>query len=136
MNKLEIAGSYLATVQNKEFIIIVKGFAPMLRVLHAFNLSLFIESGEMEDNREVIDMICDNPLDVNYRSLDVGTTISIQEIAPKIGNIEYSNEEFQKWKKSSLHIKRDALISALMLEKSFTFSQAELICQKLYQNAM
>lgn len=132
MNKLEIAGTYLATLQGKEYIILVKGSSPMLRVVSAFELTRYIETGELAINDEIVQQISQDPLLYNYRPLDIVTTVAVKA-SPKIDNIEYKEKDFKKWIESSKTLDEAQLTSLIMLAGKFTYAQTEIILKRIWK---
>lgn len=137
MNKLETSGTYVATVQGQEYIILVNGSAPMLRVTRVFNLSKFLEDGSVNDdsNVEVLQKISENPSDYNYRPIDLNTTFKIREIGNKVGNIEYSKKEYAEWLQAAGKLDKSSLIAKIMLQKKeYTYPMCEILVEQLWKD--
>lgn len=137
MNQLTSNGTYIVTVKEQEYIVVIVGSAPMLQISRVFNLSAFIDDGSVtcEDNSEVMKEISQNPSEFNYRPIDLVTEFQTYEVKNDKAMIKYSQKEYRRWLSYANTLEKSELMSKLMLERSdLTYPLCEILIEQLWND--
>lgn len=113
---LNKAGLYHLNDAGTRYLVRVDGKYPILNITHVIDLNHFANTGEMTNHEQMLSEVRANPLGYMYVPLNVDK--STVKAAKPASNVEYTTEEFDRWKIYVKNWDYGKAISQMLMEKA------------------
>lgn len=128
---LNKAGLYHLNDAGIRYLVRVEGKYPILNVTNVINLTKFANTGEFENDEQMLSEVKQNPLNYMYTPLNIDQH---ETIVKSTNNVEYTAEEFEKWKVYVKNWDYGKVISQMLMEKApqgWSVPQVEIMYKQI-----